>query len=187
MDNKIIIITAPSGAGKSTLICRLKKDFPEIRESISHTTREKRKGEREGEPYYFTSISIFKDMIERGEFLEWAKVHEDYYGTSKAFVYECINAGSPLLLEVDIQGVDTLKKHFGSRAVVIFVAPPSLKILKERLQTRATESQKAMNVRMTNAKKEILRKNDFEHCLVNDNLDKTYNKLKAIIEEILEK
>ena len=187
MDSKILIITAPSGAGKSTLISKLKKDFPEICESLSHTTRKKRKGEKEGQPYYFRSENVFKEMIERGEFLEWAEVHGHYYGTSKAFVHECLKGGRPLLLEVDIQGVDALKQHFGSKASVIFVAPPSLKILQERLQKRATESQKTINIRMENAKKEMLRKNDFEYCLVNDNLDKTYSELKTLVEKILEK
>ncbi len=187
MDSKIIIITAPSGAGKSTLIYRLKKDFPEIRESLSHTTRKKRKGEEERQTYYFMDVSTFKDMIEKGEFLEWAKVHGNYYGTSKAFVHECINAGAPLLLEVDIQGVDALKQYFGSVASVIFVAPPSIKVLTKRLQARATESQQALDIRIANAKEEILRKNDFEHCLVNDSLDKTYSELKTIVEQILEK
>ena len=187
MNNKIIIITAPSGTGKSTLIQRIKKDFCELEESLSYTTRSKRKNESEGKSYYYISVDTFKKRIQKGDFLEWAKVHGNYYGTPKSLIKEYLQKGKNLLFDLDIQGADHLKQHFGHHATVIFIAPPSLKILEERLKRRATEPQEIINLRIKNAKKEMIRKNDFEYFLSNDDLEDTYIKLKDIVKEILGK
>ena len=107
---KLIVIVAPSGAGKSTLIKKLKGEFPEIKESISHTTRSIRAGEKDGINYYFTAEDEFKQKIQRGEFLEWAKVHSHYYGTSHSFVENMLDQGEIILFDIDVQGADAFKK-----------------------------------------------------------------------------
>ena len=182
---KIIVIVAPSGTGKSTLIEKIKKDFPDIRESISYTTREKRKGERDGIEYFFVSIEKFKKMRDDGEFLEWAAVHQNFYGTSLEFVEKHLAKNHALLFDLDIQGAKSFTKHFGRKANIVFIAPPSMEILRERLEKRGTETQEIINIRMHDAEQEMLCKNDFGHYLVNDDFDRTVLDLKKIIHGIL--
>src|SRR5690606_29002189 len=138
---KLIVVVAPSGTGKSTLIKRLKRDLPQLEESVSTTTRPKRAGERHGEAYFFVDRNDFVAMKERGEFLEWAEVHGNFYGTSKRFVEGRLQSGKDLLFDLDVQGVDNMKKAFGDRARAIFIAPPSLDELERRLRGRATEKE----------------------------------------------
>ena len=182
---KLIIIVAPSGTGKSTLIVRLKNDFPELKESISYTTRSPRKGEIHGEQYFFISVDEFIKMRDQEQFLEWAEVHTNFYGTSKSFVEQKLNEGEALLFDIDVQGTDSFKTYFKDVAKAIFIAPPSIEVLKERLLTRGTDSDKVIDTRLENAKKEILRKDDFDFCVKNNDLEKAYTDLKRTVEEIL--
>ncbi len=183
---KIIIIVAPSGSGKSTLIKKLKKEFPEISESVSFTTRPVRDGEENGVSYHFISKEEFKDKIKNDDFLEWAMVHGNYYGTSKAFTESGLEKGMHLLFDLDIQGTDSFKGYFKDRAKAIFIAPPSVEELERRLKGRGTESTKVINLRVNNSKQEILRKNDYDYCIINDDLERAYNDLKVIFNKILE-
>lgn len=182
---KIIVIVAPSGTGKSTLIKRLKAEFPVLVESVSFTTRPMRKGEVHGESYFFISKEEFEAKMEKSEFLEYAIVHGNYYGTSKLFVEDCLKAGKALLFDLDVQGTDSFKAYFKDRAKVIFIAPPSVDELENRLRHRGTESTSIINLRLENAKSELKRKNDYDYLVVNDDIEKAYAHLKEITAKIL--
>lgn len=184
-EGKIIVIVAPSGSGKSTLIKRIKKEYLDLLESVSYTTRDAREGEINGQHYNFISEDEFLKRKANDEFLEWAKVHGNYYGTSKEFVESEISQGHNLLFDLDVQGTDSFKEYFGDRARVIFIAPPNVEALEERLRGRGTETNKSLNIRLDNAKKELLRKNDFDYLVVNDDLETAYLELKDIFEGIL--
>ncbi len=183
---KLIVVVAPSGSGKSTLIKRLKKDFPSLEESVSTTTRPKRKGERHGEAYFFVDRSDFISMKDRGEFLEWAEVHGNFYGTSKRFVEGRLASGKDLLFDLDVQGVDNMKEAFGDKANAIFIAPPSIAELENRLRGRGTEAEEVIHLRIENAKKELLREHDYDFRVVNDEIEGAYVRLKSVISSILE-
>ena len=183
---KLIVVVAPSGSGKSTLIKRLKKDFPNLEESVSTTTRPKRSGERHGEAYFFVDREDFISMRDRGEFLEWAEVHGNFYGTSKRFVEGRLNSGKDLLFDLDVQGVDNMKAFFGDRARAIFIAPPSIEELESRLRGRGTEGDDVIRLRVENAKREMLRQHDYDYHVLNDELEGAYKRLKNIVLEILE-
>lgn len=184
-NGKIIVIVAPSGSGKSTLIKRLKKDIPQLLESVSFTTRKAREGEIDGTAYNFISVEDFISRRDKGEFIEWAQVHENYYGTSKVFVNNEIEKGNVLLFDLDVQGTDSFKDYFGNKANVIFIAPPNVETLEERLTGRGTETQKSLSIRLDNAKRELLRKNDYDYLVINDDLEKAYLELKKVFLELL--
>lgn len=184
-EGQIIVIVAPSGSGKSTLIKRLKKDFPELIESVSYTTRPIRQGEVHGQSYFFVTEEEFLAKRDRGEFLEWAQVHANFYGTSKSFVESEIAKGHHLLFDLDVQGTDAFKDYFKNRATAIFIAPPSIEELKNRLRGRGTESTGIINIRLENSKREILRKNDFDYCVTNDELETAYAELSGIVTRLV--
>lgn len=184
---KLIVVVAPSGSGKSTLIKRLKRDFPTLEESVSTTTRPKRAGERHGEAYFFVDRSDFMSMRDRGEFLEWAEVHGNFYGTSKRFVEGRLASGKDLLFDLDVQGVDNMKAAFGDKARAIFIAPPSIEELEARLRGRGTEHEDVIRLRVDNAKREMLRQHDYDYHVLNDDIERAYTRLKIIINEILGK
>lgn len=182
---KLIVIVAPSGTGKSTMIKRLKQDFPSIVESVSYTTRPKRPGEVDGKSYFFVSREEFLKMKERNEFLEWAEVHGNFYGTSKKFVEDSLKEGKHLLFDLDVQGTDSLKSYFGDQANVVFISPPSVEELEKRLRHRGTENTQVINLRLMNAQKELLRKNDFDFLIYNDDIENAYKRLSEITQKIL--
>lgn len=185
MSGKIIVIVAPSGTGKSTLIKRLKIEVEALLESVSYTTRNPRDGEIDGVHYNFIKKENFETMISKDEFLEWANVHGNYYGTSKSFVETQLAMGKNLLFDLDVQGTDSFKTYFGKRANVIFIAPPSVDVLKERLLGRGTETEESLKTRLNNALLELKRKDDFDFCVINDELERAYKDLKHIVKGIL--
>ncbi len=182
-EGKIIIVCAPSGAGKSTLIKRLKESFPELIESISTTTRAKRAGEVDGKDYFFISEKEFQESLDK--FIEWAKVHNNYYGTSKKFIEENLSRGKFILCDVDIQGCDNFKRIYHDKAKVIFVVPPSLKDLEQRLRKRGTESEESIRVRLANAENEMKRQDDFDFKITNDDLDRASKEMENTVGKIL--
>ncbi len=182
---KLIVIVAPSGAGKSTLIKRLKVDFPQLEESVSCTTRKMREGEINGVSYHFITREEFDKKVAADDFLEWAHVHGNCYGTSKQFVSERLNKGAKILFDLDVQGADAMKKYFGDLAKVIFIAPPSIEELEKRLRNRGTDNDEVIRLRVENARKELLRKNDYDFWVMNDELDRAHQELKKIFSSIL--
>ncbi len=185
MPGKMIVICAPSGTGKSTLLNRLKADHPDLMWSVSCTTRPTRTGEVHGKDYYFIKVDTFEKQIADGEFIEWAKVHSNYYGTSKRFVDEGLKNNWKMLFDLDVQGVDAMKKLYGADAHVIFIEPPSIEELEKRLRLRGTDPEHVISERINNARKELARKDDFDHLVLNDDVDRAYKDLKALVERIL--
>ena len=183
---KIIVIVAPSGAGKSTLIKRLRKNFPHLEESVSCTTRPIREGEENGVAYHFLTREEFVERRDRGDFLEWATVHSNFYGTSKSFVEEKLSQGVSLLFDLDVQGADSFKEYFGEQANVIFIVPPSLEELEKRLIKRGTDAPEVIAERVKNARIEIEKKDDYDYNVLNDDLDRAYEELEGIFTKILE-
>lgn len=183
---KLIVIVAPSGTGKSTMIKRLKLDFPTLVESVSYTTRPQRPGEVHGLSYFFISREEFIAKRDNNEFLEWAEVHGNFYGTSKEFVENCLKEGKHVLFDLDVQGTDSMKLHFQDVANVIFISPPSVEELEKRLRHRGTENTQVINLRLMNARKELLRKEDFDYLIYNDDIEKAYSRLKEITQKILQ-
>jgi guanylate kinase len=182
----LVIVSAPSGAGKTTLCARLLKDFPQfLTLSISTTTRAPRGTEKNGVEYFFVSQAEFKSGIDRNEFAEWAEVHGNYYGTSRAVIEQAFSKNLNVLLDIDVQGAESLRKAYPGKTLLIFIAPPSIDTLKERLDGRGTETAEAIQKRIKNAEKELERSHVFDHAITNDDLDKAYQKLKSIFSGVI--
>lgn len=185
MSGKMIVICAPSGTGKSTLLNRLKADIPDLKWSVSCTTRPMRTGEVHGKDYYFIKPESFEKQIQSDEFIEWAKVHSNYYGTSKRFVTEGLLNNWKMLFDLDVQGADAMKKIYGDQAQVIFIEPPSIEELEKRLVARGTDAMEVIRERINNAQKELLHKEKYDHLVLNDDVNAAYEKLKAVVQRIL--
>jgi guanylate kinase len=181
MAAKLFIVSAPSGAGKTTLVTQLLKRFPDLRYSISHTTRDPRPGEVHGKDYFFTDKNRFMEMVEAGQMLEWAQVHDNCYGTSAPFVQERLAAGQSVLLDIDVQGGRQIM-DFGLDCASIFIMPPSLDVLEQRLRGRGTDTEEVIRTRLDNAKGEIVQKSFYKHVVVNDVLDDAVAELVDIVE-----
>lgn len=177
----LIVLSAPSGAGKTTLCRAIRDRFPEMRYSISHTTRSPRPGEAEGVDYFFISEEEFQTDIQKGIWAEWARVHDNYYGTSMAFLNKTLASGADVLLDIDIQGARQILEKYPD-AVSIFIMPPSLEILLQRLQGRGTESGAVIEKRMMNARKEIAQSRFYQYIVVNDDLEDAKQELFSIIQ-----
>jgi guanylate kinase len=176
----LYVISAPSGAGKTTLCRQLLKKNPDIKLSVSYTTRQPRRGERNHVDYTFISKARFVKMIDKGEFAEWATVHGNLYGTSIKRLKELNRAGYDILLDIDTHGAMQLKKRYAN-AVYIFILPPSVEVLEERLVKRKTDSKDVIAKRLDNAKSEIPYYKDYDYIVVNDRLDRAYKELECII------
>ncbi len=181
MENKkLFVISGSSGVGKGTVIKELLKRNPELKLSISYTTRKKRKGEVEGINYFYVSKEEFKKSIENNEFLEWAEFSENCYGTKKEFVEKTLAQGKNLILEIDTQGALQLKNKM-PQSVLIFISPPSLEDLKTRLRGRNTESEEAISKRLDFVKFEIKNSEKFDHTIVNDRVKQAVEEIEKII------
>ncbi len=181
MENRdIFVISGPSGVGKTTLSQLLLKNVNNLAFSISYTTRPPRAGEKNGVDYFFIGKDEFKSMIAKGEILEWAEVYEHYYGTSARFVKEALMKGHDVLLDIDVQGARHVKRYF-SQAVLIFILPPSLEVLKHRLLKRHTESKEALKKRLKEVKEEIKNSKKFDYIVINKDLKSALGEILAII------
>ncbi|BER92123.1 guanylate kinase [Atrimonas thermophila] len=176
----LFVISGPSGVGKSTVRKEVMKRCSGLRYSISCTTRPPREGEINGVDYLFVDLSTFEAMKRQGEFLEWARVHGNYYGTPRKPIEEWLKKGEDVILEIDVQGAKQVKKNFKG-GVFIFIAPPSLKALEERLKKRNTDREDEILLRMTNARIEMQCISDYDYLVVNDQLEEAVNKLLSII------
>ena len=176
----IFVISAPSGAGKTSLCKELIDFFPTLRHSVSYTTRSGRNGETDGVDYHFVDRQTFREMAEKGAFAEWAEVHGNHYGTALATLDESRRAGQDILLDIDCQGADQLRKTLDN-AVFIFILPPDFAELRRRLQGRNTDSREVIERRIANAKGEIRRAPDYDYLVVNDDFGRACGQLKAII------
>lgn len=176
---KLFVVSAPSGAGKTTLCNKLLQNFEDLIYSVSYTTRAPRFDEVDGKDYFFISVEKFKQMVDNDEFIEWAEVHGNYYGTSKKFIEENLKQGKNIILDIDPQGARQLKSKldFG---IYIFIIAPSMRDLKERLINRRTETEDKIKLRLNNAKKEIAYFRDYDYIIVNKDLISSYRELESI-------
>ena len=180
-----ITISAPSGSGKTTLCKALQLMEPEIEWSISYTTREKRSTEENGVDYFFISKEEFEDLIIKEHFLEWQNVHGFYYGTSASSLENAIENDKITLIEMDVKGSMTIKKLFPDQTFSIFIMPPSISQLRERLRSRGTDSERRINIRLKRFQEEMEFREKFDYVMINEDLElakielqKTINKLK---------
>jgi guanylate kinase len=176
----LFVISAPSGAGKSTLIARIRQIFPQIRYSISCTNRPPRKGEAEAVDYYFVGTDKFRMMIQRDEFLEWKEVHGNLYGTPVAPVNECLASTRRMILDIDVEGAKEIFKKVPG-AVGIFITPPSMTVLEQRLRLRGTDSEESIRTRMINAAREMEQAGMFKYQIINADLEEAVEELADII------
>jgi len=179
---RLIVISAPSGAGKTTLCERLMAEFGDkIVLSISTTTRSIRHYEREGVHYFFVTPEEFRAKIQRGEFAEWAEVHKNLYGTARKTIENCLAGGKHVLFDIDVQGAMSLRGQYGDRVLLIFIHPPSLEVLQERLTKRKGDSSTSIETRLRNAYNELEWSRKFDHQITNDDLERAYRELREIV------
>ena len=174
------MISAPSGSGKTTLVSKLIASFSDLRFSVSYTTRAPRGAERDGVDYHFVTRDEFQEKIRRGELLEWAEVHGNLYGTSKPETERIRAGGQDILLDVDVQGADQVRKA-APEAVTMFVMPPSFQVLEERLRGRKQDSPEVIESRLAGARREIDRYREFHYVLVNDDIEETAELLRSVV------
>ncbi len=176
----MIVLSSPSGGGKTTVATLMLKRDKNLIRSVSCTTRKPRAGEKPGRDYFFVTPSRFKKMVSAGSFLEWAKVHRNFYGTPRRWVEAQLREGRDVLFVIDVQGGKTLKRK-APDSILLFLKPPSLKILRERLFGRGTEAAEVLRVRFADAKKELREAGRYDHRVVNDRLSKTVSDVLRII------
>jgi len=179
-EGMLYIISAPSGAGKTTLCTELMKIVPGLKPSVSYTTRPPRKGEKHNVHYSFITEARFKRMIEKGEFAEWAVVHGNLYGTSIKRLEKTIKEGYDIILDIDVNGARQLRRRY-KNAVGIFIIPPSLKVLRERLRRRMSEPEGEIQKRLERAREEIAEYRHYDYIVINDDLKQALRELESII------
>jgi guanylate kinase len=179
----VFIISAPSGSGKSTLVSQLMKCFPDLRFSVSYTTRQPRGQERDGHEYHFISRAEFEARLAKDEFLEWAEVFGNYYGTHRSELERAAAAGADLVLDIDVQGARQLKGRI-PHAVSIFILPPSRQVLEERLRTRSQDAEAVIERRLEEAAEEIRNYSQYDYVLVNREVQASTDNLAAIVRSV---
>ena len=177
---QVLIFSAPSGGGKTSLAEAIAKDCPHVVVSISHTTRSPRRGEVDGVDYFFVSPVVFDQMIERGEFLEYAHVFDHYYGTSESSVERALAVEQTVILDIDWQGARKVRAS-RTEAVSVFILPPSIEALQERLVQRGRDNHDQINYRMQRAISEMRHYVEYDHLVINDRFDDTVTELKQLV------
>ncbi|EDM74084.1 Guanylate kinase [Plesiocystis pacifica SIR-1] len=176
----LLIVSSPSGAGKTTLCTKLRAEFPSIGFSVSYTTRPPRPGEEDGVHYHFVTKDRFQEMAADDEFAEYALVHGNMYGTAARQVGDALAAGRDLLFDIDFQGGRQLRQRFPDSVVLVFILPPSLRELEQRLRRRATDADEVIARRLKVARSEMAHYDEYDYLIVNDDLDTAYDALRAI-------
>jgi guanylate kinase len=186
MQGKLIIFSAPSGAGKTTIVHAMLEQLPELMFSISACSRDRRKNEVDGKDYYFLSVEAFKKKIDEDAFLEWEEVYKNhFYGTLRSEVQRIWNEGKHVIFDVDVYGGINIKKQFPEQALAIFVMPPSVKILEERLRNRSTDTDANINKRLEKALHEIGKSGSFDLTIINDDLETAINEALQAVKSFL--
>lgn len=176
----VLIVSGPSGCGKSTLLKEVIKNIPNLYFSISTTTREPREAKEDGIDYFFVSKEKFEEDIKDANFLEYAKVHDNYYGTSLKPVIEALNSGKLVIFDIDVQGHKIIRKKLQNLITSVFITTPTKKILEQRLVARATDSEDSINKRVENARVEMEEFLDYDYLIVNENLNEAKKQILAI-------
>lgn len=176
----LLVVSSPSGAGKTTLCNRLRAEFPNIGFSVSYTTRKPRPGETDGVEYHFVTSERFQEMAAGDEFAEYAMVHGNMYGTAARQVAAALGEGRDLLFDIDFQGGRQLRRSFPDEVVLVFILPPSLRELERRLRRRATDTDEVIAQRLKVARSELAHYDEYDYLIVNDELDKAYDALRAV-------
>ena len=186
-NHKIIILAAPSGAGKTTIKSRLLANMPnKLSFSISAATRKIRIGEQDGVDYFFISVEDFKNKIDHNQFVEWEMVYPGaYYGTTVAEIERIWDEQKTPILDIDVQGAMRVKELYGEKAISIFILPPSLEVLKDRLQKRGTDNEVQIKTRIEKAAEEIAFSKNFDHIVLNDDLNKASEQVKLLVIDFL--
>jgi guanylate kinase len=180
MSGKLYVVAAPSGAGKTTLVRLLLDSEPSVHLSISYTTRGPRPGEVDGREYHFVDVATFRAMMASGDFLEWAEVHGNFYGTSKVWIADQLKAGHDVLLEIDWQGAQQVRAVFPD-AIGVFILPPSMEELTRRLTGRGTDSAEVIERRLAAAQAEMRHVGEFDYVIINDSLEQALDDLRAVV------
>ncbi len=183
---KIFAISAPSGTGKTTIVKRMLEEIPNLVYSVSATTRKKRSNEVHGSDYFFITEKEFLDKVKNEVFVEWEKVYDYYYGTFKYFITQNVDVGKNIIAEVDVKGALSLKNIF-PEAILIFISPPSLEELVDRLTKRRTETDSDLLKRIERAKMELSQTDKFDHLIINNDLEKALSETKSLILSIVNK
>lgn len=186
MEGKVIIFSAPSGAGKTTIVKHILNIFPEIEFSVSACSRPKRPGEINGKDYFFISVEEFRVKINNGEFVEWEEVYENcFYGTLKSELCRIWKSGHIVVFDVDVKGGINLKRIFGDKAFSVFISPPDLETLENRLRNRSTDSEESLNKRLNKAGWEMQFSSGFDTILMNKELPVTLKEAEEIVKEYI--
>ena len=176
----LFVLSSPSGAGKSTIAGKLMKALPDLAVSVSYTTRPIRPGEVDGRDYHFVTLDRFREMVDEGEFLEWAHVFDHRYGTPKTDVFHMLGEGKDILFDIDWQGAQQLHQLAGGDVVRVFILPPSMPELRDRLVRRATDSQEVIDARMARAANEVSHWDGYDYVLVNDDVEQCFEHVRTI-------
>jgi guanylate kinase len=183
---KCIIFSAPSGAGKTTIVHHLLNNNDSLEFSISACSRDPRENEVDGEDYHFIGLQKFKEFIGEDKFVEWEEVYTNhYYGTLKQEIMRIWDEGNTVVFDVDVIGGLNLKKFFGEDALAVFVQPPSIDVLEERLRSRATETEEKIKQRMAKAKRELAKAHDFDTILINNTLEEAFKEAEELVSNFL--
>ncbi len=178
---QLFILSSLTSAENTTLLKRVMADLPGLAFSISHTTRQARTGEVDGVDYYFVDKAQFESLREDGNFLEWAKVHGNFYGTSRQAVQSQLDLGVDIVMDIDVQGAALVRQNQSLPSISIFISPPSLDELEKRLRGRATDQEENIRLRLENAAKEMAEAQKYDYLIINDNLDEAVNMLRSVI------
>jgi guanylate kinase len=182
VSGKLFVITAPSGAGKTSLIDAVMRDDPTLKISVSYTTRPPRSGEKHGVDYHFVDRATFQAMQRRGEFLESAEVHGNHYGTSRQVILDAVSRGEDLILEIDWQGAQQVRRLYPD-CIGIFILPPSVEELERRMRARGQDSEAVIRQRLENAREELEHAGEFKYVIINKDFDTARRELAEILQK----